>query len=201
MSQLNNSDETGCSGWNEIFEKLRKPMIRFAELRLPAQDKADAEDIYQVAMFRASRIDPDGIEDKANYITKIVQNLCYDQRERPWRLPPALTVLLDAQRNEENEESLPVQLPDPKRGPELDAQVKEENEEYARTLELYCADLSDRVKELLRLHVHGYTNEEIAAKTGEDVKVIRVDLNAVRNKVCYRLRSKKRTPRRWRGHS
>ena len=94
-----------------------------------------------------------------------------------------------------------MQIPDPKRGPELDAQVKEENEEYARNLELQCADLSDRVKELLRLHVDGYTNEEIAAKTGEDVKVIRVDLNAVRNKVRYRLRFKKRNRRGWRGHS
>ena len=194
MTLLNNTDETGCSGWNEIFEKLRKPMIRFAELRLPAQDKVDAEDIYQVAMLKASRIDPNRIDDKANYITKIVQNLCYDRRKKPWRPSPALTVLLDAQPNEENEELLPMQIPDSKRGPELDAQVKEENEEYARTLELHCTDLTEREKELLRLHLRGYTNEEIAARKSEDVKVIRVVLNAIRNKVRYRLRFMKGNP-------
>lgn len=194
MTQLNNSDETGCSGWNEIFEKLRKPMIRFAERRLPAQDKADAEDIYQVAMLRAFKIDPDRIDDKANYITKIVQNLCSDRRKRPWRLSPALTVPLDVQPNEENEELQPMPIPDSKRGPALDAEIKEANEEFARILDFHCADLTNREKELLRLHLYAYTNEEIAALKDEDVKVIRVDLNAVKNKVRYRLRFKKRNP-------
>ena len=185
---LNNNDKSGCSVWNEVFEKLRKPMIVFAELRLPTQDKVDAEDIYQQAMLKAFKIDPNRIDDKVNYLKKIVQNLCYDRHKRPWRLSPALTVLLDAQHNEENEELLPMQIPDSKRGPALDAEVKEQNEKYLRTLALHCTDLTEREKELLRLHLCGYTNKEITARKDEDVKTIRADMNAVMAKIRYRVR-------------
>jgi DNA-directed RNA polymerase specialized sigma24 family protein len=193
---LNNTDESGCSGWNEVFEniQLRKRLIGFAELRLPVQDKAYAEDIYQQAMLNAFEVDPNRIDDKVNYLIKIVQNLCYDQHTRPGRLSPALTVLLDAQHNEENKELLPMQIPDPKRGPALDAEVKEQNEKYLRTLALHSTDLTEREKELLRLHLCGFTNKEIAVRKGEDVKVIRADMNAVKAKIRYRVQFKKGTP-------
>ena len=193
---LNNTDESDCCGWNEVFEnnQLRRRMIAFADFHLPVQDKADAEDIYQKAMLKAFKIDPNLIDDKVNYLIKIVQNLCYDRHTRPWRLSPALTVPLDGPHNEENEEQLPMQIPDPKRGPALDAEVKEQHERYLRTLALHCTDLIPRERELLRLHLCGYTNEEIAATWSEDVKVIRADMNAVIAKIRYRVQFKKRTP-------
>lgn len=188
-------DITGSSGWNPVLEdgQLRKRIITFAELHLPVQDKADAEDIFQQAILKALSVDPNRIEDKINYLLKIVQNLCYDRHKRPWRLAPANAVLLDAQNNEDYEEPF-MQLRDPKRGPVIDAEIKEQNANYLRTLAMHSTDLSAREKELLKMRLCGFDNDEIATARGEDVKVIRVEMNAVIAKIRYRVRSKKRNP-------
>lgn len=196
MTLANTTEETGCRGWSIIYEdrQLRKRAISFAERLLPIQDKAEGEDIYQRAIVRLLKIDPNRIDDKVNYLLKTIRNLCYDWRSKPWRLSPVITVLPDSQRNEENEELLLMRIPDPKRGPALDAEVKEQNEKYLRTLALHCTDLDKRERELLSLHLCGYTPKEIAAEKGEDVKVVSADMNAVMAKIRYRVRFMKGNP-------
>ena len=190
------NDEPACSGWTTVCEDghLQRRLIAFAEQHLPKQDKADAEDIYQQAMLKAFNIDPNRIDDKVNYLFKTVQHLCYDRHKRPWRMSPAITVLLDVQHDEDNDEEPFMQLRDPKRGPVLDAEIKEQNAKFLRTLALRSTDLSAREKELLKMHLCGFDNDEIATAWGEDVKVIRAEMNAVIAKIRYRVRFKKRNP-------
>lgn len=191
-----NIDITGYRGWNSIFEdkQLRKRCITFAELHLPVQDKADAEDIFQQAILKVLNIDPNRIDDKVNYLLKTVQHLCYDRHKRPWRLSPANTVILDATPNEDNDQERAMQIRDPKRGPMLDAEIKEQNANYLRSLALHSTDLGTREKELLKMHLCGFDNNEIATAWGEDVKVIRAEMNAVIAKIRYRVRLKRGNP-------
>ena len=187
---------TGCRSWNPVIEdgQLRKRFVNFAELHLPVQDKADAEDIVQQAVLKVLNIDPNRIDDKVNYFFKTVQHLCYDRHKRPWRLSPANTVLLDAPHNEDNDQERAMEIEDKKRGPMLDAEIKEQNANYLRTLALNSTDLSAREKELLKMHLCGFDTDEIATAWGEDVKVIRVEMNAVIAKIRYRVRLKRGNP-------
>lgn len=186
---------TGCRSWDPIFEDvlLRKRYIKFAELHLPVEDKADAEDIVQQAILKVMNIDPNRIDDKVNYLLKAVQRLCYDRYKRR-RLSPANTVQLDAPANEENDQERAMEIRDPKRGPMLDAEIKEQNANYLRILAENSTDLSDREKDLLTMHLCGFDTEEIAAALSEDVKVIRAEMNAVIAKIRYRVRLKKGNP-------
>ena len=195
MTLLNTTDEPGCRDWSVIYEdsQLRKRAISFAERLLPTQDKADAEDIYQQALVRLWKIDPCLIDDKVNYLLKTIRNLCYDRYSQPWRLSPAITVM-DPQRNEEDGELLLMQIPDPKRGPAMDAEIKEQTEKYLRTLALYCTDLDERERKLLAYHLCCFTPKEIAAAWGEKADVISADMNAVMAKIRYRVRFMKGNP-------
>ena len=96
--------------------------------------------------------------------------------------------MVDDAHNEDSDYELAEQIPDQQRSPALEAEIKEQNEQYLRTLALYSADLSNREKELLKLHLCGYANDEIAATFGEDVVKIRCDMNAVKAKMRYRAR-------------
>ena len=87
-----------------------------------------------------------------------------------------------------------MEIEDKKRGPMLDAEIKEQNANYLRTLALNSTDLSAREKELLKMHLCGFDTDEIATAWGEDVKVIRVEMNAVIAKIRYRVRLKRGNP-------
>ena len=87
-----------------------------------------------------------------------------------------------------------MEIRDPKRGPMLDAEIKEQNANYLRILAENSTDLSDREKDLLTMHLCGFDTEEIAAALSEDVKVIRAEMNAVIAKIRYRVRLKKGNP-------
>lgn len=50
-----------------------------------------------------------------------------------------------------------------------------------------AADLTKREKNLLALHLQGLSNDQIASALSEDVKITRVDMNAVVAKIRYRL--------------
>ena len=87
-----------------------------------------------------------------------------------------------------------MQLLDPKRDPQLNTEINEQNERYLRRLKTGSADLTEREKHLFLSHLRGYTNEEIASAWREDIKVIRKEMNAVIAKIRYRLQRKKRKP-------
>lgn len=167
------------------------------ELRDPAQDPAevnDAEDMVQDAFARLLDSVPDaaGIEDANNYFLKVLQNARIDRSHSRSRLSAENSVSLDASKNEDDEQPI-MELRDPARGPAMDAEIKIDNEKLLRTLESHCADLTKREKNLLALHLQGLSNDQIASAWREDVKIIRVDMNAVVAKIRYRLLSAKTT--------
>jgi RNA polymerase sigma factor (sigma-70 family) len=70
---------------------------------------------------------------------------------------------------------------------ESDAERFLETREYEATLRVKRGPLTPREKVLLKLHLKGYTCDEIAALLHESEGATRSDLNAVRSKVRYRL--------------
>jgi DNA-directed RNA polymerase specialized sigma24 family protein len=185
------TDESFCvgwTGWTEVYEDdhTRAQLIDFVIPRLPDEEKHRAEDILHDALWRVAQYaDAAKITDKVNYLKKTIHNLCRDIYSGP-RLLPANTEYLDEPRNYE-EERWYMQLRDPGRDPELNAEINEQVEIYLRHLEESCADLTDRETRLLRAHFDGWTNAEIASAWGEDIKLIRTDVNAVMVKLRYRL--------------
>jgi hypothetical protein len=72
-----------------------------------------------------------------------------------------------------------------------------ENEKLRNSIKVNKGPLTEREDLLLTRHLEGYRCEEIAVEFNEDVRLISVDLNAVRNKVHYRLtKAKKKTTTR-----
>ncbi len=187
-----NTDENVCTGWIPFCENahVRVLLVAFAYRHLPDEDRDSAEDMVQEALYRVlTNTDPARIADKLNFVYKVIQNLCFDRYRS--RLQPASIVCLDAPLNYENEEWY-MQLRDPRRDPELNAQINEQVEDLLCKLQANCTDLSEREKKLLRLHLDGWSNEEIARAWREDVKLIRFEMNAVIAKIRYRVKHKKR---------
>lgn len=190
-----NTDESFCVGWTNFCEDdhARAQLIAFARRLLPDEEKDKAEDTVQDAFCRVLiYTDPARIDDKLNFVYKAIQNLCFDIYRGP-RLLPANIECLDAPRNYEKEEWY-MQLRDLGRDPELNAEINEQVEDYMRRLEESCADLTERETRLLKLHLDGWTNEEIASAWGEDIKVVRADVNAIMAKIRYRVQHKKPKP-------
>ena len=79
--------------------------------------------------------------------------------------PRTVAKVYDAQKADEDERPM-MELPDPRRGPEVDAEIKIDNERLLRILAEQCRDLTKREIDLLALHLQGYTNEEIASAWG-----------------------------------
>jgi RNA polymerase sigma factor (sigma-70 family) len=163
--------------------------MAFAYRLLPDEDRDSAEDIVQDALYRVTTgTDPAQIADKLNFVYKVIQNLCFDRYRS--RLQPASIVCLDAPQNPEREEWY-MQLRDPGRDPELNAEINEQVENFLRRLAANCADLSEREKKLLSLRLQGWTNEEIARALHVGVTVVRLDMNKVVAKIRYRLKRTK----------
>src|SRR5947209_3649261 len=72
--------------------------------------------------------------------------------------------------------------------PERDISIELDNETYRRELNPRLARIRDpRKKRIYELYLKGYSCQEIADALNEDVRVIRSDLNVVRNGVHYHL--------------
>jgi len=61
-------------------------------------------------------------------------------------------------------------------------------------LEESSAGLTERETKLLKLHLEGWTNGEIASAWGANLGRIRVDVNALMAKIRYRVQHQKRKP-------
>jgi len=79
-------------------------------------------------------------------------------------------------------------VPDPGFNPEEDEERKEENNRLHRIVEDCSQKLTVREKALLDLHLKGETKQEIATAFGENVKQIRVEINALMTKMRYRCK-------------
>ena len=180
--------EIGRKDLGSIYTNSYPRATNLSRRRSPIEELDNAEDLVQDAWVNVliRRPDVEGLEKPESSVLKAVQNVCFDRYNRRSRLRAENTVYLDAQKADEDERPM-MELPDPRRGPEMDAEIKIDNERLLRILAAHCRDLTKRERDLLALHLQGYTNEEIASAWGEDVKVIRTDMNAVLAKVRYRL--------------
>ena len=77
--------------------------------------------------------------------------------------------------------------PDPGFNPEVNEE-RIENKRLRRIVRVCSQKLTNREKALFLSHLRGYSNEEIAEAWGEDIKVIRKEMNAVIAKMRYRCR-------------
>jgi RNA polymerase sigma-70 factor (ECF subfamily) len=188
-----NSAQVGRKDWASTYTNSYPRAAKLARRRSPIEEPDDVEDRIQDAFVRLleRRPDAEALEKPESYVLKTVQNVCFDRCKRRSRLRAENTVYLDAQNADKDERSM-MELPDPRRGPEMDAEIKIDNERLLRILAEHCRDLTRRERDLLVLHLQGFTNEEIASAWGEDVKVIRADMNAVLAKIRYRLQHRER---------
>jgi len=174
--------------WAQFCTDYYQPGVDFARWRV-----GNIEDAYDVVQDSAERVlrllpDPDRIGDRKNYWIKIIQHQCYDLLRRR-KVEATRTISRDTpSKNADGEEVQPPDPADPNRNPEMNALINEENETLLSALEMHCTDLTERESDLLALRSAGYTNAEIASMWGEEVNVIRADVNAVMAKIRYRLK-------------
>src|SRR5207302_813734 len=117
-----------------------RPALDFARRRVGNSD--DACRIVQDSTVRLLRLLPDHnrIDDRRNYWIKTVSNQCNELIQQ--RLAAARTVSLDAPPNDYDFDGvLPLDLPDCRRSPEMNAQINEETERLLSALEFHCRDL------------------------------------------------------------
>lgn len=161
--------------WAQALEDAHERLTSYAR-RLANGKVYDAEDLVQETACRALTYAPDpvGIRNPAYYLLRTMRNVWIDKwaRERP-----------------ENVEPLDGLLSGP-RHPKVDpvAQQKLETRELREEINAGLGQLTDRERLLLKLHLQGYKNQDIADSLHEDVRITRADLNAVRAKVRYRLK-------------
>jgi DNA-directed RNA polymerase specialized sigma24 family protein len=193
---LNNDPEVEMRRgvWEQVCTDYYKPALDFARGRVWNSDEAQA--VVHDSTVRLLRLlpDPRRIDDRRNYWIKVVQNQCNDLLKRQI-LAAARTVSLDTPLgggNGDDDDLPPYDPPDHDRGPAMNAEINEQTEILLRELEFHCADLSEREVSLLALRLQGLDNDQIANAWGEDVKVIRADMNAVMAKIRYRLQHRER---------
>ncbi len=178
--------------WSQFFNDHYESGLAFAHWRVGNIE--DARDVVQDCVVRILRLlpDPNWIGDQRNYWLKTIQHRSYELL-RKRNVEAARTVSRDIPtRNGDGEELLPPDPVDPNRDPEMNALINEENERLLRALEMRCADLTPHERNLLALRFAAYTNEEIASMWGEEVNVIRADMNAVVAKIRYRLQHERK---------
>jgi len=157
--------------------------VLLARAQTLTRDRVEAQDLVQDTIVRclAYAPDPDRINEPRNFLIKIMYNVWLDRCRLRHRENQMLR--LD---DWETTELLEIEL-----AVKVDFWRRLESEELLKTLRDEQRRLSDRENLLLDLHFQGWTNQEIANSLGEDIRVIRINVNAVMAKLRYRLRNKK----------
>lgn len=183
--------ETRRAVWSQICLDYYQPAIAFARRRMGNTD--DAFVIVQDSAVRLLRLLPDFslIDDQYNYWIKIVDNRCTDVSTEKAKYAARTVSLVTPHFDDDDNELLPLDPPDRGRDPEMDAEINEKTAILLRELEFHCADLTERERALAKLHFEGDNNEQIASAWGEDVKIIRVDMNAILVKIRCRLKPRR----------
>jgi RNA polymerase sigma factor (sigma-70 family) len=168
-----------------FIQRLRVYALRLANGRL-----SDAEDLMQETVCRILMHpqNPVKVRNPSGYLLCIMRNIWITKwrKEGAAKLESLDELLSKATEENQHRSVAPAVEPDTLR-------ILENNELKAK-LRAMQGLLKPREKRLLSLYLDGYKHDEIAAVLGEDVRVIRSDLNAVRAKVSQRLRTaKKRT--------
>jgi RNA polymerase sigma factor (sigma-70 family) len=166
--------------WEKACEDSKQRLVSYA-LRLSNGRPYDADDLVQETIFRVlfySR-NPEAIRDPVGYLLKTMHNVWIGK----WR-----------KENAANIDSLDSSKALQQRPPAVETvgQRTLENNELRDELGVREGPLTPREKLLLRLYFASYKCKEISVILNEDVRLIRSDLNAVKAKVRYRLKRRKK---------
>ncbi len=142
-----------------------------------ANDGDIGMEIAHNAITKILRLDPDyeKVGNQLNYLLRSVHNTWADWLNEKAKVR---TVSIDDPDNTE------VHILE---APTSDVNLNEEYDAYRLALRFELRRLNKRDKRLLILHLKKYKTEEIAARLHEDVRIIRHDLNVVKNRVHKRL--------------
>lgn len=173
-----NINEVNKEFWEQAHQKHYKPLCYLCSRRLTNGDLAKAEDIVSEAFLRAMDFveNTEAIENPFGYLWKVSQ--------RVW----------SAKRHKERSDKMEsLELLSAAKHPTIEPAAFRilENQEYREMIRVEQGRLTPRESRLLELHLQANTCDEIASELAEDVRLTRTDLNAVRNKVRYRLRRAK----------
>jgi RNA polymerase sigma factor (sigma-70 family) len=160
-------------------------------------------DFYPQLLATAHALTRDAVQSQDLVHETVLRFLTYDRdlekikAPLPYLLLSMRNVWIDLQRkhNKHNEVSLDDLLSSEKLEAkyllvESDVLRSLENEELAETFWANVGPLTLHENRLLALWFGNYTADEIARALGEDVRVTRYDLNALKAKIRYRLKHK-----------
>jgi RNA polymerase sigma factor (sigma-70 family) len=165
----------------KAYKDFYQRLFSFAR-RLVNGKSYDAEDLMQETFCRALMYpaDPKGISNPLGYLARVMRNAWRDRWVKEHTAETdSLDELLAGDRARIAEPAV-----------EPDVQRILENEELMAQMKVKQGPLNSREELLLKLHLQGFKCNQIAARLGEDVRLTRSDLNAVRAKVRYRVRKK-----------
>jgi len=165
--------------WSEAYENHFDRLCAYMCRNLTRGNRTEAEDVVSEAFLRAMRYTkcPEDITNFFRYL---------------WTTARRIFILKRRAEKDRNIESLDDVLAaerDPVAEPEVFRIL--ESKEFEEQMAVRQGSLSSREKQLLVLHLQGYSCDEIAAALDEDAHLTRYDLNKVRAKVRYRLTKKK----------
>jgi RNA polymerase sigma factor (sigma-70 family) len=164
--------------WEELFLEFDSWMYAYAKSRYRGQmDRA--EDLVQETILRVLKCPrkPGDLRSPRAYVITTMQSAFNDGLKKSMRAP---LESLDDQ-NVGLQKNLVSQS---------EVQRNLERQELLNAIRQEMARLSPRERRLLELLLEGKTPEEISEILEEDVRIIRVDVNALKSKLRYRLRDK-----------
>jgi RNA polymerase sigma factor (sigma-70 family) len=160
--------------------------LRAYGLRLANGRSYDADDLVQETVYRTLTYseNPERIRNPLGYLLRTMYHIWITK----WHTEnTANTESLDELQSKKALKNHPIVEPDVFR--------ILENKELARKFRALLGSLTTREKKLLELYLEGYKCKEIADKWNEDVRLVSVDLNAVKNKVYQRIKRGSKQPR------
>jgi RNA polymerase sigma factor (sigma-70 family) len=181
MTEAKHSDqrERHQMFWFNACEEFIQILFAYAR-RLVNGREHDAEDLVQETKYRAlaASTDPQKIRKTPQaYLLGIMHHVWVDKWKR--ENPDNMDRLDDRPSDATQPKRLQVEP--------FFARILESTEAKER-LQPKLGPLTSRERTLLKLYWQGNKCKDIADQLGEDVRITRSDLNAVRNKVNYRLR-------------
>lgn len=173
--------------WAQVCEAFSQRLKVYA-LRLANGRLSDAEDLMQETVCRVLMYpqNPVEVRNPSRYLLLLMRNLWITKYQKENRASMESLDELLSKETEENQHRSVVPAVEP------DAFRILENAELKAALLARHGLLKPREKRLLSLYLEGYKPDEIAAVLGEDVRVVRSDLNALKAKVRQRLRTAKK---------
>jgi RNA polymerase sigma factor (sigma-70 family) len=188
---INNPLETKyrTAVWAQVCEKNYQLAVDIIRRRSGNADRA-REDVQEsvVRLLTLLPVPPPDELGRRKYFLTVVSHQCIDALKKQTTEVKRMLSLDKTRRDDDDDDFRPLDLVDKARGPELDALINEENEKLMMILNEQSANLTEREKQLLEMHLMGFTRLEVADAFHEDVDVIRADLNALIAKMRYRVR-------------